>query len=100
MITSDKKKAISCSKDKTIKIWNLADKKLEVDITSAHGEGTLLKSHLIKESITCLALAHHSKFFVTGGKDKKINIWNLEGKCQHSFSDAHDGNLQNKLWIV
>jgi WD40 repeat protein len=39
LITSDKKKAISTSKDGSIRIWDIEHRKLDTEIISAHGGG-------------------------------------------------------------
>ncbi len=42
----------------------------------------------------CLAITQDDKYFIAGGQDKSIAIYNLENKSHyHTFTEAHEGTI-------
>ena len=59
---------ISASEDKTIKIWNLLNRKILHSFENAH-----------KKSVISLALIYDTSnnYIISGSKDTTIKIWNI-----------------------
>ena len=64
-VTEDDKYIISGTDDKTIRIWNLLEKRQE----------SVLEGNT--DSIKCVAVTSDYKYFVSGSVDKTIRVWNL-----------------------
>ncbi|MDJ0731240.1 MAG: hypothetical protein QNJ33_14735 [Crocosphaera sp.] len=74
---------ISCSNDKTIKLW----------LVETGEELVTLTGHT--EKVTSIALSSDNLFLVSGSKDKTLKLWNLkEKRCLASVSH------QNKVYAV
>lgn len=71
---------ISCSRDKSIKIW---------DIFS----GTCVFTVLGHDNwVRCVQISANGKFIYSCGDDKTIRLWDLKtGKCVKKLDNAHDG---------
>jgi WD40 repeat protein len=79
-------KIISCSDDKSVKIWN-SDGQLEITLDPPHDKAVL-----------CLALSPNGKILASGGADKVIKLWNpLTGKLLHTIA-AHNGAVKAVAW--
>jgi len=71
--------AISGSKDKTVRMWNLITKSCERTFTG-HRSG-----------VGCLASTSDNKIIVSGSGDFTIRVWNAEtGECKHILDGHHD----------
>ena len=82
-VTSDQKYVVSGSLDKTIGMWDIAEKKLLYRFEKAHSD-----------SIMTIAVTIDMTFIVSGSNDKTIAVWDLEEKkLHHLFKDAHSGNI-------
>ena len=77
VVTSDNKYIVSGSWDKTIRIWNLLEKRQE----------TVLQGHT--DSVWTVAVTSDNKYIVSGSRDKTIRIWNLLEKKQETVSQGH-----------
>ncbi|MDJ0600904.1 MAG: WD40 repeat domain-containing protein [Crocosphaera sp.] len=74
---------VSCSNDKTIKLW----------LVETGEELLTLTGHT--DTVTSLALSSDNLFLVSGSKDKTLKLWDLKGKrCLASVSH------QNKVYAV
>ena len=62
---------VTCSMDKTLKLWNLKEGKLLKVIDHARYHGHSASVNIVKW------LNNHS--FISGGDDKKIHIWEIDG---------------------
>lgn len=65
IITSDGKKAISASSNKTLKVWNLIEKK----------QVFVLRGH--RDWVTSIALISDD-YLISGSKDTTLKVWNLK----------------------
>jgi WD40 repeat protein len=83
VLSKDEKFLISGSKDKTVVIWNLENKKIE----------TLLKGH--EKPINCLAITRDGKFLITAGEDKKVFAWN-----QAKYTTECEVNFKCKIFSI
>ena len=77
LITSDSQYIITSSRDKTIRIWNFQNKRLET-ILKGHGGG-----------ISCIAITSDNNYLVSGSSDNKLIIWNLQTRTQESILGGH-----------
>jgi U3 small nucleolar RNA-associated protein 13 len=81
LLKSAKKKCVSISKDKTIKLWELdLDKRLEVITQSYKSE----MAH--SEEVNVVKVSPNEKMIASGSYDKTINIYNNELKVIGSIS--------------
>ena len=71
-LTSDQKYLVSGSKDKSIKVWSMVDRR---PITTLYGH---------KSAVTQLILTSNNKFLVSNSSDMSIRIWNFCTKTLHS----------------
>ena len=84
-MTSDNKYIISCSLDKTIRVWNILEKRQEA----------VLQENL--NGVNSLTVTSDNKYAVTGSLDKTIRIWNLFEKRQEAVFEGHlDGAVSDK----
>ena len=91
-MTNDNKYIISCSEDKTIRIWNLSEKKK-------------LWGHTF--SIRSITVISDNKYIVSGSWDKTIRVWSLLKKTRNCLQGRLGGvnsvaiTSDNKyvLWI-
>ena len=72
-VTGDNKYIISGSKDKTIRIWNLLDKKQEAILKGDAGY------------INRLVTSKDSEYIISGSSDGTIRIWNILKRNQESI---------------
>lgn len=78
VISHDRQLIISCSSDKTIKIWNLATGKL-VHTFAGH-----------KNSINVVAISHDDRYIVSGSYEE-VKVWNLQSQqFVYNLKGYHD----------
>ena len=82
-MTSNNKYVVSGSEDKTIRIWNLLEKRQE----------TVLQGHT--SPVLTVAVTSDNKYIVSGSLDKTIRIWNLLEKRQETIL-----NFDNPVQLV
>lgn len=71
--------AISGSKDKTVRMWNLITKTCERTFTGHTG------------AVGCLASTSDTRIIVSGSADFTIRVWSTEtGECLHTLEGHHD----------
>lgn len=93
-ISQDGKWAVSASRDKTAKIWNL-DNKSE--------EGTLT-GHT--KSIYSVCMSNDSRYIITGSEDNSIRIWNFNDRSLETILNGHTGTVYSVCmsldgaWII
>ncbi len=97
----------SGSQDKSIKVFDLVNKKELHHFVDAHdGNQNLTNlsylSYLFQiGEIFSIAISPDNKFVVSGSGDKSIKIFDLETNKQiHHFADAHDGNFLNNIFLI
>ncbi|XP_048365057.1 WD repeat-containing protein 64-like isoform X1 [Sphaerodactylus townsendi] len=57
--------AVSCSEGSAIKVWNLKNGQLDMEVCKAHGE----------TAVTCMTLDASGKRLITGGRDGSLKKW-------------------------
>ena len=68
--------------DKTIGVWDIAEKKLLHRFEQAHSS-----------EITSVGVTSDNKYIVSGSDDKTIGVWDIaEKKLLHRFEQAHSEN--------
>ena len=77
--TPDNQHIISGSKDKTVRIWSLPDRKQEA----------ILENHT--SVVKSLAITSDSKYIVSGSEDRTVRIWNLKDRVQECVLFGHTG---------
>lgn len=66
---------LSCSRDKTIKLWNLSNDRPEMNMVG---------HELV---VTCIAMDSENNYLISGSRDNNLNLWDLRtGKL---ISNAH-----------
>ena len=66
VFTPDSKRLVSCSRDKTARIWNVATARVEF-VLQGHGA-----------PIYGLDVSPNGKFVVTASEDRRVRIWSVE----------------------
>jgi len=66
VITSNDEYVITCADDKTIKVWDMEERKLVHTFEEAHSGG-----------IWALAVTSDNRSIISGSADKHIKIWEL-----------------------
>ncbi len=79
-ITPDGKTVVSCSHDKTLKVWDLESGQCRATFTGHTG------------GVLCVAITPDGKTVVSGTNDKTLKVWDLEsGQCRTTF-EGHKSN--------
>ena len=81
IVTSDNKYIISGSSDKTIRIWNLLEKRQE----------RVLKGH--KSEVNSIAVTSDNKYVVSCSCNNSISVWNLLEKKPASLLQGHTSSV-------
>ena len=69
--------------DKTIGVWDIAEKKLLHRFEQAHSS-----------TITSVGVTSDNKYIVSGSDDKTIGVWDIaEKKLLHRFEQAHSDTI-------
>ena len=74
---------ISGSKDKTIQIWNLHERRLE----------SILKGHT--DSVNAVAVTHNNKSIISGSSDNTVRVWQFKPPFSHSILHGHYSKVMN-----
>ena len=74
---------ISCSKDKSIQIWNLPQRRLE----------SILTGHT--DSVNAVAVLHSNKYIISGSSDKTVRVWEFKPPFSHSILNGHIRKVMN-----
>ena len=80
-INEDSKYLISGSADRSIKVWNLKEKREECSLIG-HTYG-----------IRSVAISKDGKYLISGSEDKSIKFWNLEEKLDEHSLYGHTSNV-------
>lgn len=65
VVTSDSRQVVSASKDKSIKLWNLATKKEVLSLTGH------------TQTVNDLAVTSEGKMLISVSSDRTLKVWNL-----------------------
>jgi WD40 repeat protein len=65
LLTNDNQYALTASRDKTIKLWNITERK-EIRSFELH-----------QDAVHTIALSANGKFFFSGSADQTIKLWNI-----------------------
>ncbi|VDP20533.1 unnamed protein product [Soboliphyme baturini] len=71
---------LSCSRDSTLKLWDMAD------------QGNMfqtLKGHVQHTEVLCCAWSHSGKYIASGGTDKQLIIWTDENWTSTTRLNGH-----------
>jgi len=82
ILSSDGAFALSCSWDKTLRLWNLAT-----------GTSTIFAGHT--NDVLSVAFSADNRQIVSGSRDRTLKLWNTLGECKHTF----DGNGSHTEWV-
>lgn len=77
-LSADSQYALSCSWDKTLRLWDLAK-----------GESARVFVGHESDVLTC-SFSSDNRQIISGGRDKTIRVWNTIGQCKYVFNDAHN----------
>jgi FOG: WD40 repeat len=84
---------ISGSRDYSIKIWDLLEKKCIEHLTKAHDCKRRLLALIFSGYVQDIQIAHGNTYFVSGSWDRSIKLWDFESaKLIYAFEDAHSGS--------
>ena len=86
---------VSGSDDKTVRVWNLLEKRQEA----------VLEGHT--SEVSSVAITSDNRFVVSGSSDKTVRVWNLLDQntksmiitTNHIFIEAFVSKLENKVYI-
>jgi len=79
VMSSDGNYALSCSWDKTLRLWDL-----KAGVTSRRFEGH-------KKDVLSVAFSADNRQIVSGSRDKTIKLWNTLAQCKFTIDeDCHD----------
>jgi len=86
LVTSDNRYIVSGSGDKTIAVWDIADKKHVHRFEQAHSD-----------YITSVAVTSDNRYIVSSGlRDKTIAVWDVaDKKLLHRFEQAHSHYIRS-----
>lgn len=94
-MTPDSRYVVSASDDRSIKIFDLGEKKEVHNFENAH-QGDIFNAINIDlglEDIMTVAMTPDGKYIVSGSLDNTIKIFDFETKQEvHHFKEAHEGN--------
>ena len=83
VVMQDENKIILASKDKTIKVWDIINRK----------QIFKLKGHT--DEVNSLSLTPDGKHIVSGSKDKTIKVWNLEKRKEVFTLTGHEDSVNS-----
>ncbi len=88
-LSHDGRYALTCSWDKTMRLWNLATAKTE-RIFAGHSHDVLSASFSADDEV-----------IVSSSRDKSIKVWNTQGTLMGDFSTSANGrnNLGHTEWV-
>lgn len=79
-LSHDGQYAITCSWDKTMRLWNLVEGKTESRFVGHTSE------------VLSVSFSPDNRLIVSGGRDKSIKIWNTRGQFKGDFSASRGAN--------
>jgi WD40 repeat protein len=82
LVSNDNRYLISAGADKNIRVWDLFEFELKLDISEAH-EGEF-ESHIriLIDSVFVMAMTSTNRYLISGSKDMRIKIWDLKPKSE------------------
>ena len=101
-ISQNMKYLVSGSKDKSIKIFNFAQRKELFHFQNAH-DGSLwgLWFNPNPGEIRSVAITWDNKYIVSGSFDNSIKIFDIENKKEvYHFKNIHEGKFEWYLFII
>ena len=85
-VTGDGKYIISGSEDKTIAVWDIANKTLLHRFKEAHSD-----------RILSVAVTGDDKYIISGSEDQTIGVWDIANKTLlHRFEEVHS----DRIWSL
>eukprot|EP00276_Gloeochaete_wittrockiana_P020906 CAMPEP_0184347786 /NCGR_PEP_ID=MMETSP1089-20130417/22356_1 /TAXON_ID=38269 ORGANISM="Gloeochaete wittrockiana, Strain SAG46.84" /NCGR_SAMPLE_ID=MMETSP1089 /ASSEMBLY_ACC=CAM_ASM_000445 /LENGTH=331 /DNA_ID=CAMNT_0026679099 /DNA_START=35 /DNA_END=1030 /DNA_ORIENTATION=+ len=76
-LSSDGQYALSCSWDKTMRLWDINERKC-IRLFNGH-----------TDDILSVAFSRDNRFILSGSRDKSVRLWNTIGKCQLSIGPEY-----------
>ncbi len=96
-VTHDNKYIISCSQDKSIKVFDLHTKQQTHHFENIYPCKFLFLSSSYSsflDYLTSMAVTSDSRYVISGSLDKSIKVFDLKTKQQvHHFTDAHQSKF-------
>jgi len=104
LVTSDNRFILSCSHDKSIKIFDFHTKEEVHNFRDAHESKSPSQQYIISlDSINTLAVTSDSKYIISGSRDGSIKVFDFETKREvHHFQEAHESKLLDikKVFLI
>jgi len=96
--TSDNRFIVSCSFDKSIKIFDFHTNEQVHHFQNAHESTFLCRKSFTKsndkDSINRLTITPDDKYIVSGSRDGSIKVFDFEARREvHHFQEAHESKL-------
>lgn len=86
VLSSDAQYALSCSWDKTLRLWNL-------------GQGDCARTFVgHTKDVMTVAFSADNRQIVSGSRDRTIKLWNTLGECKHTITPEESGNAHTD-WV-
>ncbi|KIJ13540.1 hypothetical protein PAXINDRAFT_80943 [Paxillus involutus ATCC 200175] len=82
---ADGKRVITCSDDKTVRIWN---------VESGEQEGTSMEH---EEVVYGLAVTRNGERIVSGGMDMRIKVWDV---ATHELIEEWESHTRGSIWSI
>lgn len=83
-LSRDQSLVLSVGQEKKITYWDLREPQPVQVVSPVHGD----------DEATCIAVAHHSDLFVTGGGDSAVKLWDLRTGRALETGRGHSGRVR------
>ncbi len=97
--TSDNRFIVSCSFDKSIKIFDFHTREQVHHFQNVHESTFISQQYLIfQDSINRLTVTPDNKYIISGSRDGSIKVFDFEARREvHHFQEAHESKFSCNL---